>query len=156
MQFSKEHNRTTTISIKPPITYFELRSFFLKKKNSLFNNLSHPQVLVLSDHAYCRSIECVADFIAHGAKKHHKIRKEYVVESLLKSQYGKNQVQIASEANGIAVAASLWMDDFEPNYSKNNRGSVWIALIALETMFSERVTTRNIYPIAVGPKGTDH
>ena len=92
----------------------------------------------------------------HGAKKYHKTRKKYIVESLLKSHYSKNQVQIVSETNSIAVAASLWMDDFESNYSKNNKGSVWIVLIALETMFSERVTTKNIYPITVGPKGIDH
>ena len=48
------------------------------------------------------------------------------------------------------------MNDFESNYSKNNKDSVWIVLIALKTMFSKRVTTRNIYPIAVGPKDTDH
>ena len=90
LQSSREYNRTITISIKSPIIYFELRSFF--KKKSLFTNFSYSQVLVLRDHVYCRSIEYVTDFIAYSTKKYHKTQKEYIVESLLKSHYGKNQV----------------------------------------------------------------
>ena len=124
LQSSKERNRITTISIKPPTIYFELRSFLKKKKNSLFTNLFYSQVLVLRDHVYCHSIEYVTDFIAYGAKKYHKTRKEYIVESLLKSHYGKKQMQNVSETNSIAITASLWMDNFEYNYSKNNKDSV--------------------------------
>ena len=48
------------------------------------------------------------------------------------------------------------MDDFEPNYSHTNRGSIWITLLALESPQSTVIRFKNIYPIAIGPKGSNH
>ena len=54
------------------------------------------------------------------------------------------------------VSISVWSDDFEPNYSKLNRGSVWIKTITFHIPGRSYVPITNVYPIAVGPKGQRH
>ena len=51
---------------------------------------------------------------------------------------------------------SLWSDDFEPNYSKGNRGSVWICTLTVQTSESGTPHLNNVYLLAVGPKGSSH
>ena len=83
-------------------------------------------------------------------------KKQYVVESLLQSSFGRTHTEAAKKDDAVPVVATLWMDDFKPNYSKNNRGSVWIVLLTLECPSTDKITASNVYPIAVGPKGTNH
>ena len=108
------------ISIIPPTTHKELRSYFKKGKDAIFVNLPHPKVYVFEDHAYCRPIECVEDFLAHGYDPNTK-KADYCVQSLLQSHHGKYLHEKSISCNGTFVSASLWMDDFEPNYSKKSR-----------------------------------
>lgn len=50
----------------------------------------------------------------------------------------------------------MWQDDFEPNYMKDNQGGAWLLTLTIETTESGSVTLQNVYPMAVGPKDSDH
>jgi hypothetical protein len=72
--------------------------------------------------------------------------------------YAKIFLQTAiSRLRHPCVLRLLWSDDFEPNNVKNNRSSVWI--LTMTILVSEHVQTKEhfaTFPIAVGPKGSDH
>ena len=49
-----------------PTTKEKMRHFYIKGKDSLFNNLPHPNFENISGHACCKPSECLADIMAHG------------------------------------------------------------------------------------------
>ena len=54
-----------------------------------------------------------------------------------------------------SIFLSLWCDDYEPNYSKHNRGSVWMMTLTIQSSQCKNPSIHNVYPIAVAPKNTD-
>ena len=55
-----------------------------------------------------------------------------------------------------SILLLLWCDDFEPNYQKSNRGSVWVMTLTIEWPTSGVPSVEHVYPIAVGPTKSDH
>jgi hypothetical protein len=143
-------------SIPVPTTKQQLRSIICKGKRSLILNLPHPEVRTLNDHAYVLPSECVADLLAHGTVDFNHGRTIHQVESLAESRLAKEIIEKNDQFQCKSIFLSFWSDDFEPNYSKGNRGSVWICTLTVQTANSGTPRINNVYPLAVGPKGSCH
>ena len=59
-------------------------------------------------------------------------------------------------AKGIPIIGTLWVNHFEPNHGKSNRGSMWMTLLTLESTSTKTVDALDMCPMAAGPKGKDH
>ena len=133
----------------------KLIAFLIEKKDSLKHNLPHPKVEYNDDHSCCLPSECVADFMAHSWLVPEKTSL-HSVQSLFDSPKGKENVEENKKFGCETILLTLWHDDFEPNCTKTNRGSVWIALMTVLSQRSSHVTLQNVYPVAVGEKGGNH
>ena len=144
------------VEIPVPSTKQLIRSWIMEGKYALFSNLPHPTVHTLLDHAYLLPSECVAYLLAHGSLVGGKKVKNY--QTLGQSPLAKDIIKVNNYPNDgcLTVFVSLWSDDFEPNCTKQGRGGVWIMTMTIETADSGHTTIHNTYPLAVGPKGTDH
>lgn len=146
----------TDLPTCPPVCFQEqLRKYILEGSNAIFTNLPHPRVLTKYDHAYVLPSECVADLLAHG--RIDSRGKNSPVQSLAES-FKANLLADRDKAFGAkSIFLSLWSDDFDPNYStKNNRGSIWIMTLCVQTIKSGNPTIDCVYPIAMGDKDADH
>jgi hypothetical protein len=139
-------------SISVPSTKQQLRSIICKGKNSMILNLPHPEVRTSNDHAYVLPSECVADLLAHGNVDFNHGRTIHQVQSLAKSRLAKQIIEKNDQFQCKSIFLSFWSDDFEPNYSKGNRGSMWICTLTVQTANSGTPRINNVYPLAVGPK----
>lgn len=148
-------------TIKVPTSIEEIRSRIIEGKNSFFGNLPHPAIQVMDDYAYILPSDCLRDLFAHG----HLFRGRTsayppicgLADCQLAQQITTGPEYLASTVDkGCRLSISLWSDDFEPNYSKLNRGSVWIKTITFHIPGRSHVPITSVYPIAVGPKGLSH
>ena len=64
--------------------------------------------------------------------------------------------QVHRGKRALTLYITLWSDDFEPNSTKDNRGSVWVMTMTIATPTNNHHTTYNTYVVAVGKKGVDH
>lgn len=145
-----------TVSIPVPTTKEQLRKFFVEGKSSVFQCLPHPKVFELSDHAFVLPSECIADIMAHGFLDCTPPPKIDQVETMAKSTVAK-KIICTNEKRGLkSIFLSIWSDGFEPNYSKTNRGSVWILTLAIITEYSGNPDIAHVYPIAIGPSSNSH
>ena len=137
-----------------PTTKEKMRHFYIKGKDSLFNNLPHPNFENISGHACCKPSECLADIMAHGRLDFRCNKKS--VQSLGESPTAI-ELQIADNEFGCkSVFLSLWSDDFEPNYSTKSKGSVWMMTMTIQTNKSGNPNYYCVYPIIIGDSSWDH
>ena len=138
-----------------PTSKEQMRSAILEGKYCIRQNLPHPKVYTDAEaHAYLKPSECVADCLAHGLLDGYQKTTTYeslvdcVTADDISTSYIKDDVR--------PVFLTLWSDDFEPNNLKDNRGSVWIQTLSIQTSGSGDLKNHHVYPIAVGPKNHDH
>ena len=147
----KGKSKSSVMSIEVPTTKQELRRLIWEGKHAVFNNLPHPAVREVCDHAYLLPSDCVADRLAHGIEFGCGQEKmEMMVESSLAMKITETNHQQGCKT----IFVTLWSDDFEPNYSKGNRGSVWLLTMTIQRYHNPNLS--EVYPLAVGPKGADH
>ena len=142
--------------ISVPTTKQALRSLFCEGKNAVICNLPHPEIKTEGDHAYLLPSECVADLMAHGVLDTDPGETLHQVQSLAECKIAKAITAKNEELGYKSIFLSLWSDDFEPNYSKGNRGSVWLCTMTIQTAKSGTPRLNNVYPLVVGAKGGDH
>ena len=142
------------ISIPVPTTKQQLRSIFSEGKKAIIPNLPHPQVRVVADHAYTLPSECLADYLGHASPPKKQSSIHSLKQTLGQSPLAKTILQSNAQKDCNTFFFSIWSDDFEPNYSKTNRGSVWIMTLTIHLPSNDAVTMREVYPIAIGPKST--
>ena len=156
MQTKQTGKKAVRQSIPVPTTKQQLRSIICEGHRSLISNLPHPEVRTMDDHAYVLPSECIADLLAHGTIDFNHGRTIHQVQSLAESRLARQIIEKNDHFQCKSVFLSLWSDDFEPNYSKGNRGSVWICTLTVQTSESGTPRLNNVYPLAVGPKGSSH
>ena len=144
------------VSIPIPTSKQMLRSQLCEGQFSVYTNLPHPKVRILFDHAYVLPSECIADLMAHGNIDIEAKKTIGHMQSLPHSPLAQNLQAQDSGHDCKIIYLSLWSDDFEPNYSKGNRGSVWLMTLTIQTLKSGNPSMMQVYPIACGPKGKDH
>ena len=139
-----------------PISKESIRSVIWEEKHCIRENLPHPSIHTdVSEHAYLPPSECVADLLAHGLLEESGAKKRDY-ESLSEARVARLLVE-ENQRNGIrTIFLSLWCDDFEPSNTKNNQGKVWIMTLTVESAESGCVTINHVYPIAIGPKTSNH
>ncbi len=143
--------------IPVPLTKQQLRSAICEGQRSLITNLPHPEVYSCGDHAYVLPSECVADLLAHDYQTQGTKPTLHPVQSLVESKLAKEITARNNQFDCLSVFLCLWSDDFEPNYAKGNRGSVWIITLTIQTAkWPTPSSLETVYPIAAGPKGSDH
>ena len=145
---------TLPISIPVPTTKKQLRSIFTEGKNAIIPNLPHPQVRVVGEHAYILPSECLADYLGHNRIQPKTLSPQSFKQTLGISPLAKTLLESNAQTDCTTFFFSIWSDDFEPNYSKTNRGSVWIMTLTIHRPIDHQVTMREVYPIAMGPKST--
>jgi len=156
---NQEHNstkQTEVIKLSVPCTKEAIRKQICIGKNSLFTNLPHPLVHKKDDHAYVLPSECIADLMAHGRIDYNPSVSNSI-QPLGLCPEALKLAQLDALSNRRSVFLSLWSDDFDPHYSsKNNRGSVWLMTLTVQTAKSGNPNRFSVYPIATGNKDADH
>ena len=143
------------ISIAVPTTKQLLRSQLCEGQYAVYPNLPHPKVRMVTDHGYILPSECVADLMPHGNFDLEPKKSINEMQTIPHSPLCKHhEAEDGEECRSIT--SSLWSDDFVPNYSKGNRGSVWLMTLTIQSTESGNPTMLQVYPIAAGPKGKDH
>lgn len=148
-------------AISIPTSMEQIRNRITEGKNSFFANLPHPPVNILGDYAYILPTDCIRDLFAHGQLFRGRANVFPPIVGLADSPRATMLRNGPTYRDSVIdpeyrLAVSVWSDDFEPNYSKLNRGSVWIKTIAFHLPERSYVPITNVYPIAVGPKGQNH
>ena len=152
-----KHPKNPAVMIPIPRTKQDLRRTIVVGKNCLFANLPHPKVYEAGSHAYLLPSECVADLMAHGIiDRSSASDKLHSVDSLACSPVAQAITQANISSNIKTIIVSRWSDDFEPNGAKDNRGSIWISTLTIQTVTSGAPGLSHVYPIAVGHKNDDH
>ena len=152
----RSRHRQDTFVVPVPMSKQRIRSIICDGRNAVMPNLPHPDVHELGDHAYLLPSECVADFMAHGLATQSRASSTHPVQSLGRSPLAKVISDKNDQWSVTTIFLSLWSDDFEPNYSKGNRGSVWLFTMTMQTKTTSAVAFEHVYPIAVGPKASNH
>ena len=166
------HERKTTIRALPndgvlqlqvPRTDNELREMFVKGQYAMIPNLPRPSVVDVGDHVYVSPLECIQDALAHGIELQtiSNWRKSSGVVHLGQSEAAREILDKSRNVYGDDACLTLylveWSDDFDPNgLNKSGRGGIWLKTMTILPPFAGRQCSKNTYPIAAGPKGSDH
>jgi hypothetical protein len=144
--------------IPVPTTKQAIRTQITDGVNAVLPNLPHPGVTKPdANHAVALPSDCIADLLGHGLMDRNCMTNTlHKVTSLVESPIAKSLMEEDSKNGCRSVFLSIWSDDFEPNATKDNRGSVWICTLTVQTVTSGSPDMNHVYPIAVGPKGCDH
>jgi len=158
MQIEQKQNEGSTAPefkhISVPQTKQCLRSLFSEGKYAVFPNLPHPEIHVLDDHAYILPSECVAHSLA--ASTEPPVTSVSSAKPLSLSQKATEISEPNAQEGLRTIFVSFWSDDCEPNYSKTNRGSIWVLTMTIESQRSGSPNISQVYPMAIGSKKTDH
>ena len=146
------------LSVNVLTTKEEMRSRFISGKYALFQNLPHPEVHTLEEHAFVLPTECLADFMAHGLADStiRQSRQSLKHQALPFCSKARKLVEKNNESGCRTIFGSIWSDGFDPNTKLNNRGSAWVMTLTLETEATGTVSIRNVYPLVVGKESDDH
>ena len=145
-----------------PITYADIRSKCTEGPNSVVKNLPYPEVQTeVSGHCYVRISDAIEDFLAHGflPLQPSLVQSEQWVTQLSESPQLVRSLQKAMAMYGqnpfYFLAFKEWQDDYESQYAKTDRSSVWCKNI---TILAEPGTPRHLctYPIAFSTKQGNH
>lgn len=158
------HPMRTAVHHGVPQTVEELRSKYAEGKHSIQDNLPHPEVNTVGADAYVSLKEVIRDLLARGTAietapvssvppTHETVRR--VIES-------KHYLSILDRARKchpleddvLVLWINEWSDDFEPNNTKQNKGSVWLKTCTISPPHALKNCANNTYPIALGPKGS--
>jgi hypothetical protein len=166
------HNLISTFPISPPpphlyspklpTTFAEIRQKCTEGPNSVVMNLPYPEIQTnVPGHSFVKISHVLEDFLAHGflpmqPSIHqsedwvtHISQSPQLVSSLQKAitKYGQEPFYF--------IAYKEWQDDYESQYARKDRGSVWCKNI---TILAEPGTPRHLctYPIAFSGKQKEH
>lgn len=148
-----------------PQTDAQLRSLYLEGRSSIKHNLPHPRVDSVHGHAFVSLKEVIRDMLGRGTAVECGNDEEQdanaPVRRVVDSKRYKEILKRARECHPdqpdvLVLWMNEWSDDFEPNNTKGNRGSVWLKTVTICSCHDNKHCTDNTYPIALGPKGSNH
>jgi hypothetical protein len=146
-----------------PTTYNDIRTWYVRGPTSIANNLPHPNVTWVNDHSYASVKQCIAHHLANGLSimdicDNEKYIITYMGESKRATTMKKRAIQVNSHhmEDTLPILLIRWSDDWEPNNTKSNRGSVWILTITILSNPSDSGKLPYTYPISLGHKSGSH
>jgi hypothetical protein len=136
------------IPIDLPLSVNEIRSNYTLDKNSMWKCLPSADIRscrinTKMTHAFASVKQSIAHVLASGGRlltKHEMIGRELdTYNTLIKDDSGELDV----------VFLQLWSDSFEPNTTKTNRGSLWIATLTVMSSKATRGKIINTFPMGL-------
>jgi hypothetical protein len=152
-----------------------IRRAVMKGRHSFLNILPHLAVRLHKDHAYCLPSDCIADLRAHGLRSilydpsggtgtifPIRGRRETAFMNHLFPSKATIEVMVDGEVWVLQVGCRTF-NEFtgDANVNNSNKASshtsdVWVCIIDLSTHPDDSNNIRYVYPIATGPKTSDH
>ena len=123
----------------------------------LLKTLPIPKIFTLGPHAYCLPSDCLQHHLSFGHSAANFICQSSPT-SYSHVKYSPHGIEISSDQSSLlSIAAIMWSDDCDPQNSKKNWKALWCLTISFiqddDAASDSPIPT---YPIAVGPKGSDH
>lgn len=170
MRHQSENNsneRITHRRIVPPLAWNDVNRRYLRGMNSYYQNLPIPGVQCLHDgHAYSSILECGTVALANGLSLAHvnsDMTEEMVGASYNRLWQTPRAAELAAEARRAGIPADtkvifyiLWRDDVEPNWTKSNRGSVWLFTLSFVGTGAFEKSKFCTFPLAIGKSKSPH
>ena len=145
-----------------PTNFAQIRTIYSEGRHSILQNLPYPAIQTnVPEHCYVKISDVIEDFLAHGflpLQPNVHLPTSWISE-MAQSPQLVNSLQSAISKYGnlpfFFIGFKEWQDDYESQYAKKDRGSVWCKNI---TILGEPGTPRHLctYPIAFSTKGVDH
>ena len=137
-----------------PICYNDIRRWYIRGKNSIYENLPHPKVIQWKGHSYISLKQCIAHHLAHGLSV-LEIEDDYtpIVTCIGNSKRAVDMKKRAYLINKeydeeiVPILLNRWSDDFDPNNTKKNRGSIWVFTITIIPYHEKQGKLIYTYPI---------
>jgi hypothetical protein len=137
-----------------PTTFADIRSKCTEGANSVVMNLPYPAIQTdVPNHCYVKISDVIEDFLAHGflplQPSMHQVNDW--ISTVSQSPLLVSSIQKATAMYGhdpfFFLAFKEWQDDYESQYAKTDRGSVWCKNM---TIIAEPGTPKHFctYPIA--------
>lgn len=153
--------------IVPPADHNGVNRRYLVGKRSYYQNLPIPEVNSLQDgHAYSSILDCGKVALANGITLAHVTTD--LTEDQLGDCYGKlwqtpRAAELAAAARDAGLSADtkiifyiLWRDDVEPNWTKSNRGSVWLLTLSFVGIGAFEKSKSCTFPLSIGRSKSSH
>lgn len=160
--YSMPPQLTEGLNPKIPTTFADIRQKCTEGPNSVVMNLPYPDIQTdVPGHCYIKISHVLEDFLAHGflPLQPSLTHSEDWITNIAQSPQLVSSLQEAIAKYGqepfYFIAFKEWQDDYESQYARKDRGSVWCKNI---TILAEPGTPRHIctYPIAFSSKQTHH
>jgi hypothetical protein len=145
-----------------PTTFAQIRTIYSEGRHSIMQNLPYPAIQTnVPHHCYVKISDVIEDFLAHGFLPLQPSLHQSTawISEMSQSPQLVSSLQSANAKFGnipfFFIGFKEWQDDYESQYAKKDRGSVWCKNI---TILAEQGTPRHLctYPIAFSSKGVDH
>jgi hypothetical protein len=152
-----------------------IRSSVFRGGDSFLKILPHPAVSVHHDHAYCLPSDCIADLRAHGLRSvlyEPGIHEEGTFPICGRRETAfmhdlfpiKNTLEAIIDGQVVQVRLRCrtfneFTDDANVNNSNkasSHTSDVWVCIIDLSTHSDDSNDIRFVYPVATGPKTSNH
>jgi hypothetical protein len=145
-----------------PIAFSDLRTKYVEGPHSILANLPYPAIQTdVPGHCYVKISDVIEDFLAHGflplQPSSHQATEW--VTSVTQSPQLVSSLREAMGRYGqepfLFVGFKEWQDDYESQYARTDRGSVWCKNI---TIIAQLGIQKHLctYPIAFSNKHGDH
>ena len=168
---SKDSKLGIFIETRVPTCAEDFNDIFLKKENSILQNLPHPVVNETIDgsHAFVSLIDILANEMANASSfDEFKFEKDDVkiynttdeLSTISKSEAGEKlfwEIQQPNNEDGIFTMylwLKEWRDGFDPNSTKRARNQVWINTFTISP--PEDNGGKNTYIMSIAGKSENH
>lgn len=153
--------------IIPPLDFNDVRRRYTEGKRSVYQSLPIPDVHKLIDeHSYSSILDCGTVALANGIGLAHissDLREEQLSNSYRYLWETPRAAEIATEARRAGIPADtriifyiLWRDDVEANWTKGNKGSVWLFTLSFIGVGAHSRSKSCTFSLAVGKSKTPH
>ena len=142
--------------ISYPQSEADLRRVYLDGAFSIAQNVPIPNIYNCSNHSYILPSDMIRHVLAHGIDVDTTAMA--ATTGLFSTKMGKEAVARISADGALKLVmwVSGWSDDFDPNNTAKNKGSVWAFTLTMCTPTHSKHKWHNSAVIALAPKKSDH
>jgi hypothetical protein len=133
-----------------PTTPFAMRRQFWDGRSSFLDNIPHPTVEAIGQHAYTSLRECIRNRLAFGFpiekieyRDNYEEDNIFNVKSLMQSRTCQRIIKdcklMYAEKPVVILLLKEWQDGYDPHaFSKSNRGSAWLKTCTISEPHGDR------------------
>ncbi len=148
-----------------PLSQQQVRREYMEGKYAVYSNLPHPLIRQKDDHSYCLPSDWIRHLLSFSNEVPFTKKKDHVVSEMkpypLFHIYDTCNFSKLTKLEGIhqeyhQFYLSEWSDEFEPNYSLHNKGSVWAKTLSLYMPPGYTDSPEYTFLLALGRKSATH